>query len=506
MNRSETLNEIQNREKPWDIVIIGGGATGAGCALDAASRGFDVLLLEQKDFGQGTSSRSTKLVHGGVRYLAGGDVSLVREALKERDILLNNAPHLVKKLGFIVPCYSILDKYYYAAGLKTYSFLSGSYSFGKSRMLSKEATIEKLPNIKQEDLNGGILYFDGQFDDARLLIDILKTADSKNARLLNYARVFSFTKNSEHKIEAVNYQDTESGAIFSVQTHAVINATGAYCDWVRRYSTPRAADIIAPSQGIHLVFDKSFLPDETAVMIPKTSDGRVLFAIPWNGKTLVGTTDTKLEKPNIEPAAFEEEIEFILVTVKDYLAKPPNREDIKSVFAGIRPLVKSGGAKNTAALSRDYTIEIDDSNLLTITGGKWTTYRKMAEDAVNQIIKTVNLPSRKCVTKNLKIGNFTNDLKTENPHFAEKLHTDFDYTIADVVYAVRSEMARTVEDVLARRLRILFLDANAAIELAPKIAEIMANEFGKDNDWIEEQISTFNKIAENYLISFESTL
>lgn len=504
MNRAETLREIQNREKPWDIVIIGGGATGAGCALDAASRGFDVLLLEQKDFGQGTSSRSTKLVHGGVRYLGNGDISLVRESLKERGILLKNAPHLIKKLGFVIPCYSVWEKFYYGAGLKIYSLLSGGYGFGKSCVLSKDAVIEKIPNVKQENLNGGILYFDGQFDDARLLIDILKTAHSKNAHLLNYARVFSFTKNAGHKIEAVNYQDGESGGIFSVKTRAVINATGAYCDWVRRYSDTRKANIIAPSQGIHLVFDKSFLPGNKALMIPKTSDERVLFAIPWNGKTLVGTTDTPLEKPQIEPVAFENEIEFILETVKDYLAAPPKREDIKSVFAGIRPLVKSGAGKNTATLSRDYTIEIDDSDLLTITGGKWTTYRKMAEDAVNQIIKTVKLPERKCLTKNLKIENFRNDsienLCAQNPAFAEKLHRDFEYKIADVICAVRFEMARTVEDVLARRLRILFLDALSAIEIAPKIAEIMAAEFGKDKDWIDEQVYNFNKIAENYLV------
>ncbi len=508
MNRAETLREIQNREKAWDIVIIGGGATGAGCALDAASRGFDVLLLEQSDFGKGTSSRSTKLVHGGVRYLANGDVSLVRESLKERGIMKRNAPHLVKKLGFVVPCYSFWDKFYYGAGLMIYSLLSGTYGFGSSRILSKTKAVEKIRNINQNNLSGGVLYFDGQFDDERLLLDILKTAHSKNARLLNYGRVFSFTKNAEHKIEAVNYQDVESGVIYSIKTRAVINATGAYCDWVRRYSTPRQPDIIAPSQGIHLVFDRSFLPGDEALMIPKTSDGRVLFAIPWHGKMLVGTTDTPLEKPQIEPVAFENEIEFILENVKDYLAKPPNRSDIKSVFAGIRPLVKSGGGKNTAALSRDYTIEIDDANLLTITGGKWTTYRKMAEDAVNQTIKLAKMTEKKCVTKNLKIENSKDvsieKLLSENLNFAGKLHADFEYKIADVIYALRFEMARTVEDVLARRLRILFLDANAAIEIAPKIAKIMAEEFGKDENWINDQLSDFNQMASKYTITLQN--
>ncbi|MGI8640319.1 MAG: FAD-dependent oxidoreductase [Pyrinomonadaceae bacterium] len=519
MNRVKMLNRVKMREKIWDFIIIGGGASGVGCAVDAASRGFDVLLLEQNDFGKGTSSRSTKLVHGGVRYLAQGNILLVREALKERGILQKNAPHLVKKLTFIIPCNNFWQKFFYGIGLKIYSLLSGKYSFGKSRILTKQETIEKLPNIKQKNLRGGVLYFDGQFDDTRLLINLVSTAVKQNAAVLNYARVFALTKNSENKIDGVNFQDAETGEIYQAKAKIVINATGAFCDSIRQLSDTDSNKIIAPSQGIHLVFDKSFLPTENAMMIPKTADGRVLFAIPWHDKTLVGTTDTPIEKAELEPQAFESEIEFILKTAENYLAKPPGRNDILSIFAGIRPLVKSGNAKNTAKLSRDYTIEIDESNLLTITGGKWTTYRRMTEDAINQAIKITDLSEKFSPTKNLKIHGFCEDAKKfgglaiygadaknlqklieDNPNLAEKLHEDLPYYSAEIVWAVRFEMAQTVEDVLARRTRALFLNAKAAIEIAPNAAQIMARELGKNEIWIAEQIAEFNKMAKNYLV------
>ncbi len=504
MQRIEIINRIKSREKPWDFIIIGGGATGVGCALDAASRGFDALLLEQNDFGKGTSSRSTKLVHGGVRYLAQGNLSLVREALKERGVLLKNAPHLVEKRAFIVPCYSLWQKFFYGTGLKVYNLLSGKYGFGKSRILSKQETIEKLPNIKRANLRGGVLYFDGQFDDTKLLIDLAKTAFKNGALLLNYAGVFGFAENSGGKIFAVNFTDEETGEVFEIKTKIVINATGAFCDAVRRFSDENSKNIIAPSQGIHLVFDKSFLQSNSAMMIPKTSDGRVLFAIPFYNKTLVGTTDTPINSAESEPNALENEIEFILETAKNYLAKPPERKDILSVFAGIRPLVKSTGAKNTAALSRDHIIEIDEKNLLTITGGKWAPYRRMAEDAVHQAIKLAGLPEKKCVTEDLKIENNKSDLLEklieENPVLAEQIHEDFAYQKAEIVYAARFEMARCVEDVLARRTRILFLDAKSAIESAPLVAEIMAKELRKDKIWIDRQILEFNQTATKYLI------
>jgi len=523
MIRAEMLNRVKEREKVWDFIIIGGGATGVGCAVDAASRGFDVLLLEQNDFGKGTSSRSTKLVHGGVRYLANGNLSLVREALKERATLKKNATHLVKNQSFIVPCYSLWQEFFYGAGLKIYNLLSGKYGFGKSKILSKKETLKRLPNVKFQNLRGSVLYFDGQFDDARLLINLVKTAAEQGATVLNYTKVFELTKR-ENKVDGVRFQNTETGEELTAQAKIVINATGAFCDAVRRLSNEKEEKIIALSQGIHLVFDKKFLPSKNAVMIPKTSDGRVLFVIPWHGKTLIGTTDTPIENAELEPKPLESEIEFILSTAEEYLKEPPKREDILSVFVGIRPLVKSAKTKNTAALSRDHTIEINDANLLTVTGGKWTTYRRMAEDAVNQAIAETDLPTKPCVTKDLKIHGFCEDserfgdlaiygadakkiqeLIEENPNFfGEKLHKDLPYCTAEIIWAVRFEMARSLEDVLARRTRVLFLDAKVAIEIAPHAAEIMAAELGKDKVWVDGQIENFIELAKNYFFDLNS--
>ncbi|MBX7172632.1 MAG: glycerol-3-phosphate dehydrogenase/oxidase [Pyrinomonadaceae bacterium] len=491
MKRSQMFSQILNRQTDWDIIIIGGGATGIGCAVDAASRGYEVLLLEQHDFGKGTSSRSTKLVHGGVRYLEQGNISLVMEALKERGILRQNAPHLVEELAFIVPNYEWWEMPFYGVGLKIYNLLSGKYGFGKSQILSKSETLKRLPTIKKEGLRGGVIYFDGQFDDTRLLINLAQTAHQQGATLLNYARVFQLTKDEDGLISGVNFVDEQTGQLHQIKAKAVINATGAFCDKVRQFSEKQAEKIIAPSQGIHLTFDRSFLPTDTAIMIPHTSDGRVLFAIPWHNHTIVGTTDTPVEKVELEPKALDEEIEFILATAKEYLHKPPTRDDILSVFVGIRPLVKAGDAKSTSSLSRDHTIEIDKSGLVTITGGKWTTYRNMAEDCINQTANLVGLPEKECVTKTLKIY--------QSPiNEGEKLHPDFDYTIEDILCAIREEMALSVEDVLARRTRILFLNAKAALEIAPQIAEIMAKELGKDETWKIEQLNSFQKVAECY--------
>jgi len=517
MNRSEMLNRVRARGKAWDFIIIGGGATGVGCAVDAAARGFDVLLLEQSDFGKGTSSRSTKLVHGGFRYLAQANFSLVKEALEERGTLSKNAPHLVKIQSFIVPCYSLWQKFFYGAGLKFYNLLAGNYGFGKSLILSEKATIEKLPNVKRQNLRGGVLYFDGQFDDARLLIDLVKTAAEQGATILNYAPVFELTK-TENKIDGVKFSDAETGEKFTAKAKIVINATGAFCDAVRQMSDAQAERIIAPSQGVHLVLDKKFSPSENALMIPKTGDGRVLFAIPWHGKVVVGTTDTPISNIELEPKALEEEIEFILQTAGNYLQKQPQRNDILSVFVGVRPLVKSAKTKSTAALSRDHTIEIDRSNLLTITGGKWTTYRRMAEDAINQAVERANLPKKICPTKDLKShGSVENaeafddlaiygtdaekirELIKENLVLAEKLQADLPYCAAEIVWSTRFEMARSLEDVLARRTRVLFLNARAAIEIAPQAAEIMRRELGEDKNWADKQIEDFHGVAKNYL-------
>ena len=520
MKREEMIDRVRARTTPWDIVVIGGGATGMGCAVDAASRGYEVLLLEQHDFGKGTSSRSTKLVHGGVRYLEQGNISLVMEALKERGILRQNAPHLVHDLAFIVPNYDWWEMPFYGVGLKVYDLLAAKYRFGRSQILSKEETLKRLPTIKTEGLRGGVIYYDGQFDDTRLLINLAQTAVEHGATVLNYTRAFSFRKNVHDMIDAVNFSGEETGQVFRAEAKVVINATGAFCDGLRRLSDPNSEKLIAPSQGVHIVLDRSFLPGESAIMIPRTDDGRVLFAIPWHNHTLVGTTDTPVSELKLEPKAFDEEIDFILHTSQKYLHKAPTRGDILSVFAGIRPLVKEGRATNTAALSRGHTIEINNAGLLTVTGGKWTTYRRMAEDAVNHAIMLADLPEKPCLTKELKIHGFSED--TSQPgefsfygsdareikkmieadkSLGEKLHPALLYTVAEVVWAVKNEMARTVEDVLARRTRALFLNARAAIEMAPAVAHIMAKELDQDEHWQAQQIDSFTKIAQNYLCS-----
>lgn len=493
MNRNQNLERIKERISPWDIVVIGGGATGVGCALDAASRGYEVLLLEQHDFGKGTSSRSTKLIHGGVRYLRQGNISLVREALRERGMLLRNAPHVVHKKEFVVPCYSLFQKLFYGIGLKVYDLLAGKLGIGNSRLLSVAETIGHLPNLKPEGLKGGVLYFDGQFDDTRLLIDMAKAADGQGATLLNYAKVTFFNRDESDMIAGVNFQDVETDDQFAVAAKTVINATGVFCDSVRQMSDDTSTPVITFAQGTHIVLDRRFLPSETAIMIPKTSDGRVLFCIPWHDHLLVGTTDTLVPSAVLEPEALESEIDFILSTAGEYLAQKPTRADILSVFAGIRPLVSNSAAKNTAALSRSHDLFVDDSGLITITGGKWTTYRRMAEDAVNKAAEIGGLPRIPCVTAELAISG---DLRDEQ---REPLHSSLSITRDDVRRSVRDEMAITIEDVLARRTRALFLDAKAAIELAPVVAEIMASELGKDDVWQKDQIERFTELAGRYL-------
>jgi glycerol-3-phosphate dehydrogenase len=518
MKREQMVDRWRLRTTPWDMVIIGGGATGMGIAVDAASRGYDVLLLEQSDFGKGTSSRSTKLVHGGVRYLEQGNISLVMEALKERGILRQNAPHLVSDLAFVVPNYDWWEAPFYGLGLKIYNLLSGKYGFGPSQILSREETLARLPTIKTEGLRGGVVYYDGQFDDSRLLINLAETAAHQGATLVNYAQVTGFTKGEDGFIDGVVARDLETGEQITASAKVVVNATGAFADQVRQLADAKVKTMIAPSQGIHLVFDRSFLPGDSAIMVPHTSDGRVMFAIPWHDHTVVGTTDTPIAEATLEPLPFETEVEFILTTAARYLEKAPTRSDVLSVFVGIRPLVRAGEAKNTAALSRDHTIHIDDSALLTVAGGKWTTYRHMAEDCVDQAATLGRLPERSCITKQLNIHGFHDNaekfgdlsvygsdaVKIMELARAEalpaKLHPDLPYTEAEVVWAVREEMARTVEDVLARRTRALFLNTRAAISSAPRVSELLAHELHLDEKWRLRQIANFRELAAGYLI------
>lgn len=496
----------------WDFVIIGGGATGIGVAVDAASRGYRVLLLEQHDFGKGTSSRSTKLVHGGVRYLRQGNISLVREALRERGLLRQNAPHLVHDLPFIVPSYSWWEKSFYGIGLKTYDWLAGKLGFSRTRLLSKDAVLKAIPTMQPHGLRGGVVYSDGQFDDARLLIDLAATAVEQGAVLLNYAPVTALQKDDKGIVCGVEFEDLETGERKTVQAKVVINATGPFCDGVRRLANSNAENLVSPSQGIHLVFARRYLPGDHALMVPDTPDGRVLFAIPWHGHTLIGTTDVAINDTPLEPLPTEEEIDFILETAGRYLRPAPTRLSILSMFAGIRPLVRAGKGKNTAALSRDHTIHIDESQLLTITGGKWTTYRNMAEDCVNRAALMARLPTQPCVTKNLKIPDrrlppeISQDktaglwgLWGQHSALRETIHPDWSLTAGEVVWAARYEMARTVEDVLARRERILFLNARLAIELAPRVAELLAQELGRDALWQTQQVEVFTEVARGYL-------
>jgi len=517
MTRLRMLNQLHSHPGEWDIIIVGGGATGVGAAIDAASRGYDTLLLESSDFGKGTSSRSTKLVHGGVRYLEQGNISLVMEALKERGILRQNAPHLVSNLEFIVPSYDWWEAPFYGLGLKIYNILSGEYGFGPSKLLSREETLQRLPTINQNGLRGGVVYYDGQFDDARLLISMVATAAEQGATLINYCRVTGLTKDEDCFVNGVSARDEESGREFTATGKVVVNATGPFADEVRRLADPSVQPMIAPSQGIHLVFDRSFLPGNSAIMVPHTSDGRVMFAIPWHRHTLVGTTDTPIPKPTSDPSPMEEEVEFILTTAGQYLHKAPTRSDVLSVFTGIRPLVKSGSSGNTAALSRDHTILIDESGLLNIAGGKWTTYRNMAEDCVNHAAMLAKLPERECVTKQLHIHGFhpdaqkfgplspygsdapaIQDLMRNEPELAQALTAALPYVGAEVVWAVRYEMARTVEDVLCRRTRCLFLNTKAALEAAPKVASLMARELEYDSNWQTRQLKGLQRVAMHF--------
>jgi glycerol-3-phosphate dehydrogenase len=508
MTRPEMRRRFDARAGVWDVVIVGGGATGVGVAIDAASRGYSTLLLEQSDFGKGTSSRSTKLVHGGVRYLEQGNLRLVMEALRERGLLLQNAPHLVQNLGFVVPSYDWWEAPFYGAGLKLYNLLAGKYRFGPSEILSREETLQRLPTIRTEGLRGGVIYYDGQFDDTRLLIHLAATAFEQGATLLNYAQVTAIAR------DGVAFRDLESGESLSATARVVINATGPFSDAVRRMADPAAEPAIAPSQGVHLVFDASFLPGESAIMVPHTSDGRVMFAIPWHGHTLVGTTDTPIDQAPLEPVAFEQEIDFILQTSALYLERKPARSDVLSVFAGIRPLSRAGTASGqTSALSRDHTIRVEPSGILTITGGKWTTYRRMAEHCVDEAARLGGLPTAGSVTRDLPIHGAHADAAafghlrvygSDAPRVLELLAPEtldpaLPYTEAEVIWGARHEMARTVEDILARRTRALFLNARAAMAMAPRVAALLARELGHGTAWEQAQAREFCDLAGSYL-------
>src|SRR5689334_4799751 len=505
----------------WDVCIIGGGATGLGIAVDAASRGFKTLLVEKFDFAKGTSSRSTKLVHGGVRYLQQGNIKLVMEALKERGILIKNAPHLVKNQAFIVPNYKWWEGPFYGIGLKVYDWMAGSLGFGPSEFLSREETLQLAPTLDADGLRGGVLYHDGQFDDARLAIHLAMTAADHGATIINYMNVEGLLK-ANGKVCGVIVKDmlndgSQDALSYEIRAKAVINATGVFTDSILKMDDVKAEPLVTMSQGIHIVLDREFLPSNTAIMIPRTDDKRVLFAVPWHNKIIVGTTDTPVRNSSTEPKAMEEEIEFVLHHIQKYLTKDPVRSDIRSVFAGLRPLVNAH-SNTTAALSRDHHITVSNSELISITGGKCTTYRKMAEDVLEIAIPKAGLPDVECRTKELPIHGYKKETEFSQPLYyygtdqqgiralissdsslAEQVHPKFPFLKAEILWAVRHEMCMRVEDFLSRRTRALLLDAKASIESAALVAELMAKETGKNEQWIKNEIDNFNSIAKNYL-------
>ena len=501
----------------WDIVVIGGGATGAGIALDATARGFNTLLLEQADFGTGTSSRSTKLLHGGVRYLAQGDILLVMEALQERGMILKNAPHLTSNQEFVIPVYTWWDVIKYTVGLKFYDLLAGRLSLGRSRFIKKRTTLIRLPLIRTEKLKGGVIYHDGQFDDSRLLISLVKSILDKGGSALNYCRVTGLVKNKEGKICGVKATADGGTTCTELRSRVVINATGVFADDLLKMDRPLTKRTIRPSQGVHLVFNSSFLQSNSAIMIPKTVDGRVLFAIPWYGKVVAGTTDTPVDSISLEPKALQQEIDFIIQTAGNYLTNKPLYKDVLCVYAGLRPLAANpDDPSNTREISRRHKITISPAGLVTTEGGKWTTYRRMAEDTLNKVMRAGLLEKKACLTRHLPVNGYSNDKPVdrlhiygshapvirammEEPGMAKQLHPRLPYTVAEIRWICRNEMVIRLEDVLARRTRALLLDAMASREMAPEVADIMAEELGLEDAWKATEIDSYIKLTENYL-------
>ncbi|MDM8159771.1 glycerol-3-phosphate dehydrogenase/oxidase [Labilibaculum sp. K2S] len=519
MERDRMIREIEKLDQKWDVIIVGGGASGLGAAIESATRGYKTLLLEQDDFAKGTSSRSTKLVHGGVRYLAQGNISLVLEALRERGLMKQNAPHLVKDQSFIIPNYTWWGTPYYTLGLTMYDLMAGKLSYGRSLPFSKKRTLKYIPTLQEKNLCGGVVYHDGQFDDARLAINLCQTFVENGGVAVNYMKVDGLKK-SNGKVNAVLVTDMESGSRYTLKAKVILNATGVFVDEIIKMDEPKARDIVKVSQGVHLVLDKEFVPGDYAIMIPKTSDGRVLFAVPWHGKVVVGTTDVQKDSAELEPRALEEEINFILETAGRFLTKPPKRSDVRSVFAGLRPLAApSGEGKKTKEISRGHKIVVSKSGMVTITGGKWTTYRQMAEDVIDTVAKTGKLPEKKSITRNLKIHGYKNGVDLKNPMYfygadeekilnlaknedglGEYLSKKLQVINAQVIWGARNEMARTVEDILSRRTRCLLLDAKESIAMAPKVAELLAKELGYDKQWEENQIKEYSELASRYIL------
>ncbi len=507
---------LSNLPTQVDIIVIGGGASGLGAALEACTRGYTTLLLEQQDFAKGTSGKSTKLVHGGVRYLAQGDIKLVREASLERASLLQNASHLVHTMQFIVPVYSFWEKIKYTLGLKIYDAIAGRRRLGHARFINRRQVLQAIPALEPDCLHGGVVYHDGQFDDARLALNLAQTLVENGGHCINYARVTRLIKTGS-TINGVEFVDTETGTSYNVNCRAVINATGVFVDRILQLDRPEARPTITVSQGVHLVFDRDRYQSRKAMMIPKTSDGRVLFAVPWHDKLLIGTTDTPVADISLDPLALETEIDFILATANAYLSLNLSRADIRSIFAGLRPLAAPAeGQKKTKEISRSHKIVASGSGLFTMLGGKWTTYRKMGEDTVDLIEKELRLTPTTSNTANLAIHGSKENRPTEDPlyFYGSDYHRVMDAIENDtdgwyskripvhrqqVKWAVDYEMCRTTEDFLARRTRALLLDAVEALRIAPMVNEYLAQLLDRDADWKEKDLAEFRKLAIQYL-------
>lgn len=502
-----------------DLAIIGGGASGLGVALDAALRGLSVVLLESHDFAKGTSSRATKLVHGGVRYLAQGNIALVREALHERTTLLHNAPHLARPLPFVMPSYKCWETPFYGVGLKMYDALAGKAGLGSTQFLSASQAGQCLPGVKTQGLKGGVKYWDGQFDDARLAVTLARTAASQGALLLNYCPVTGLV-HQDGKVAGVECEDAETGTPYTVLAKCVVNATGVWVDQIRQKDGAAIGRdtqaMVSPSQGVHLVVDKEFLPGDHALLVPKTQDGRVLFAVPWLGKVILGTTDTPRQDLSREPDAFAEEVAFILGEAGKYLNRAPQRSDVRSIWVGLRPLVRppenEGGA--TKKISREHIVLVSPSGLVTVTGGKWTTYRAMAEDVLEKCVQNGLLPrlppsetsdflllgaqengqARTSMATVPGLDAYGSEAKCVLTLPGNETLLAPGLSVAMLRFAARYEYARTVEDFLARRSRILFLDARLAASLAPAVAALMQEETG-----VDPQLDAFLRLTEQYL-------
>jgi glycerol-3-phosphate dehydrogenase len=498
MKREDQIYKIMGMgEEPWDVAVIGGGATGAGIALDSVLRGYRTVLLEAEDFAKGTSSRSTKLVHGGVRYLAKGDLLLVREALRERGIILKNAPGITGNSEFVVPVYKWYDAVILSVGLKFYDLLAGRLSLGKSRFIGRKETVDRIPNLKDEGLLGGIVYHDGSFDDARLNIELIKASETLGAAVLNYCPVTALCKGEGGKILGLKAFDKVSGKEIEIRARVVINASGVFANGIIKLDDEHAKDVLKPSRGAHILTDIRFLGGSSALMIPKTDDGRVLFAIPWHGKALIGTTDVQVESIESEPVPTDQEVEFILRNAKKYMKIAPTRRDIISVFAGLRPLASDSVTDGpTKEISRRHRIILSDSGLVTVTGGKWTTYRLMARETLDLASRKVGLKRKESITDRYQIYKGDN----EPPETAEKNGNTKNIDENELRRICRSEMPVKIEDILARRTRIMLTDPEKSRKLAETVADIMAGEFGHGEGWKEEEIKSYIDTLNKYLV------